>query len=331
MILKEVTISKIECLMKKFTIIFIIGVVFSYSLQSQNTEWLNYTNGDLVITVASEGIYMWIGTTGGLVKTNTVTGESIFYNKANSGLPENLVSSIALDAQGNKWIGTTGGVAKFDNDNWTVYNSSNSGLPYNMVLSIALDAQGNKWIGTTGGVAKFDDVNWTIYNTSNSGLPAASVSSIAIDAKGNKWFGTTVGVVKFDNINWTIYNRSNSGLPDDWVYSIKIDAQGNKWFGTWGGGIGVFNENGINLGIDDGMYNKSGDFILYPNPAKDMIAIKGLQACTIAIFNSTGKIVKSFKVLGTTTKIDISTLPGGLYVLQAMTKDGMEAKKFIKE
>ncbi len=54
------------------------------------------------------------------------------YNTSNSGLPDNYVSSIAIDGSGNKWIGTWhGGLAKFDGTNWTVYNTSNSGLPDN--------------------------------------------------------------------------------------------------------------------------------------------------------------------------------------------------------
>jgi ligand-binding sensor domain-containing protein len=49
--------------------------------------------------------------------------EWIVYNTSNSGLPDNSVSAIAIDAQGNKWIGTLGGLAKFDGSSWTVYNT----------------------------------------------------------------------------------------------------------------------------------------------------------------------------------------------------------------
>ena len=73
----------------------------------------------------------------------------LFIIQSNSGLPDNNVSSIAIDGSGNKWIGTWGGdLAKFDDTNWTVYNTSNSGLPNNHVSSIAIDGSGNKWIGT---------------------------------------------------------------------------------------------------------------------------------------------------------------------------------------
>jgi hypothetical protein len=167
--------------------------------------------------------------------------EWIIYNTSNSGLPENYVSAIAIDGQGNKWIGTARGLAKFDGLNWTVYNTSNSGLPYNNVYAIAIDGEGNKWIGTyVGGLAKFDGSSWTVYTTSNSGLPSDYVYAIAIDGQGNKWIGTSRGLAKFDGRNWTVYNTSNSGLLSNWVLAIAIDGQGNKWIGTGGGGLAKF-------------------------------------------------------------------------------------------
>ncbi len=169
------------------------------------------------------------------------------YNSENSGLPYDDVTSIAIDAQGNKWFGMSlGEVVKFDNVNWTVYNSTNSGLPDGdyFISSIVIDAQDNKWIGTYdwgrnddnddgGGLVKFDNTNWTIYDSSNTGFPNNSISEIAIDKVGNKWVGIhNGGVAKFDGTNWTIYNSINSDLPDNDISAIAIDALGNKWFST---------------------------------------------------------------------------------------------------
>jgi len=116
------------------------------------------------------------------------------YNTTNSGLPDNTVREIAIDASGNKWIGTNDGLAEFDGTNWTVYDTTNSGLPDNYVEAIAIDASGNKWIGTyDGGLAEFDGTNWTVYDTTNSGLPDNYVRAIAIDDLGNKWIGIDYG------------------------------------------------------------------------------------------------------------------------------------------
>jgi ligand-binding sensor domain-containing protein len=157
------------------------------------------------------------------------------YNTSNSGLPDNNVTSIAIDDSGNKWIATEGGLAKFDGTNWTVYTTSNSGLPSNYLTSILIDGSGNKWIGTSSGLAKFDGTNWTTYTTSNSGLPGNYLTSIFIDGSGNKWIGTSSGLAKFDGTNWTTYTTSNSGLPSNYTSSIAIDSSGNKWIGTSSG------------------------------------------------------------------------------------------------
>ncbi|MEJ5306048.1 MAG: T9SS type A sorting domain-containing protein [Ignavibacteria bacterium] len=136
--------------------LFLSFTIFPILSFSQNPEWINFTASNFVYAIALEGDYVWVGKWGGgLVRIDKRTGNMTFYTKA-SGLPNNNVSAIAIDGQGNKWIGTDGGgVAKFDGVNWTVYKRSNSGLPDNRVLAIAIDGQGNKWIGTGGGLAVY--------------------------------------------------------------------------------------------------------------------------------------------------------------------------------
>jgi sugar lactone lactonase YvrE len=250
-------------------ILILITTVFSVSFSQ---EWSVYLAGKQINCLADEGQYLWVGTTDGLVKLNKSTGEFIVYGKWNSKLPDNWVTAIAIDGQGNKWIGTFGGLVKFDGVNWTVYKESNSGLPDNRVCAIAIDGGGNKWIGTYGGgLAKFDGVNWTVYNTSNSGLPHNNVWLIAIDRRGNKWIGTGSllrgeGLAKFDGVNWSVYNTSNSGLPDNSVGAIAIDGEQNIWIGT---GEGLAKFDGFNWTV----YDTSNSEL--PSKAFSAIAIDG--------------------------------------------------------
>ncbi len=180
------------------------------------------------------------------------------YNSANSGMPYNLVSSIAIDDNGTVWIGllqyihtdfgdyTEGGLAKFDGTDWTLFDTSNSGLPYEGVSSVSIDGNGSVWMATESQwnwnlyyyydaeLVKFDGTTWTVYDTTNSGLPDNYINDIALDQSGIKWIGTDDGLAAFDGINWTIYNTSNSGLPDNGVGLIAIDANGTKWMGCAG-------------------------------------------------------------------------------------------------
>jgi len=171
------------------------------------------------------------------------------YNTSNSGLPDDTISSIALDKDGPMWLSGSqcNGVARFDGETWTTYEVSNSGLPSNCVFAIAVDNSGVKWFGTfgsgIGGIARFDGETWTVYNEDNSPLSYWDVDVIAIAPDGAKWFhvydsATGIGeVARFDDANWTIYDSANSGLPDEPVTSIGFDVDGSIWFGTSGGGM----------------------------------------------------------------------------------------------
>jgi ligand-binding sensor domain-containing protein len=168
-------------------------------------------------------------------------------------LPNNNITCITIDAAGNKWIGTgQNGLVMFDDTNWTVYNTSNSGLPSNLITCMTIDAAGNKWIGTEGGgLALFDDTNWTVYNTSNSGLPTNSFYSLTADENGNIWIATyDFGLVKFNRTDWIVFNSSNSGLPINTISDIAIDKNENVWIATYGGGLAVYKEGGV-VSVDD--------------------------------------------------------------------------------
>ncbi|HEX2869490.1 MAG TPA: two-component regulator propeller domain-containing protein [Ignavibacteriales bacterium] len=195
-----------------------------------------------------------------LIFSNVLFAQSsqwIIFNGANSRLPNNNVSSIAIDHQDLKWVGTDGyGLARFDGRNWTIYNSKNSGLSNDFVRVIFVDKYNNKWIGTRyGGLYKFDGTNWQNWNTSNSFLPSNWVASLVIDHNGVVWIGTgDNGLARLDLDNWTVYNKDNSPLPVNFVYALAADSVGNVWIGTNGGGL--IRYDGINWEIKN-KYNSN--------------------------------------------------------------------------
>jgi sugar lactone lactonase YvrE len=175
------------------------------------------------------------------------TAEWTVYNTANSGLPYNGVTGLAIDAQENVWIGTGrwggyegGGLARFDGTAWRVYSTANSPLPNDDNTGLAIDEQGNLWIGTEGGtLTKFDGENWMLYGRPTS---APQLASPCFDAQGNLWIGSWGGgLVKFDGVDdWTVYNTGNSGLPNNRAWATVFDGQGNLWIGTYGSGVAKF-------------------------------------------------------------------------------------------
>ncbi len=72
---------------------------------------------------------------------------------------------------------------------------------------------------------------------------------------------------------------------------------------------------------------------IYPNPTSDYLSISNLEninISTMSIIDTTGKTIK--KISSNFTKIDVSNLSQGLYILSIETKDGKKfAENFIKK
>ncbi|MBI4649593.1 MAG: T9SS type A sorting domain-containing protein, partial [Bacteroidia bacterium] len=82
-----------------------------------------------------------------------------------------------------------------------------------------------------------------------------------------------------------------------------------------------------------GIYEKliSESIKVYPNPANDKIEIDGLQAGKIELMNLQGQVIKKINVSSTKTRLDISKLSGGVYIMRIKTNDGIIMKKLVKE
>ena len=75
--------------------------------------------------------------------------------------------------------------------------------------------------------------------------------------------------------------------------------------------------------------------LLWPNPVKNILNIKtdflNQHFNQVDIINSTGVTISSKKIENENTKIDVSNLPTGTYILQISNKEGIYKQLFIKE
>ena len=165
----------------------------------------------------------------------------VIYDTINSGLPDNHVSSIAIDRGGNIWVGTdSAGIAKFDGTTWTIYDTSNSDMPSNKVTAISVDNNNVKWIGTDEGLVRMECLFWTVYNTTNTPLCQNAISAVEADAYGNVWVGTPrIGkecdddpscLVKFDGSGWTLFSGGWVTIKFN-VNSIDVQDSTHVWVG----------------------------------------------------------------------------------------------------
>ena len=81
---------------------------------------MTYVSQSLISSILI--LFLFLGCKESTESITQPNSEWIVYNTSNSGLPDGMVTSLAIDKNGNKWIGTGEGLAKFDGVNWTVYN-----------------------------------------------------------------------------------------------------------------------------------------------------------------------------------------------------------------
>jgi len=196
-----------------------------------------------------DGHTIWIGTYGGLARFDSRTGvfKSWSHNKSDpASLANDVVVSIARDAQGRLWVGTLDGLDRMEDDGkgFRHYKSSpdaSDSLSVNTIRSLLRDSRGDFWVGTSGGglyrylpaTDSFEKLRADPARV--DGLPTDYIFSIKEDSEGALWLGLwNFGVSKYDPV---ARRFTNYKLDDGRVYFINADEKGIVRAGTWGGGL----------------------------------------------------------------------------------------------
>ncbi|MBD3373661.1 T9SS type A sorting domain-containing protein [candidate division KSB1 bacterium] len=208
--------------------------VFINSAQAQ--QWKNYTNGSFVTALVDNDTHIWIGTNGGLVKIEKDSNQKSFINRANSGLPNNFINSLAFDKKGCLWIGTYSGLTSFDGQIWTHYNTTNSLLPSNYINELVVNKDNAIWLATKdAGIVRFDGETWVNYNKMNSDLPDNEIWAIAVDHDNNIWITVkNEGCIKFDGLTMTFFKEFAIDYSRK-IAPLVVDHDNTLWAGASGG------------------------------------------------------------------------------------------------
>lgn len=195
----------------------------------------------------SGGIAMWNG--------NTWTVYQHQATDANSFPSHNSVTSVIVDARGQKWFGTWGGGlnALAGISRWTRFTQTSQGLASNFISALAYSSDNRIWVasadeaGNGRGVSVLDykdtlsdtsDDVWTRYNSAN-GLPMDTVTTLL--ATGSQvWFGLTdfhgegygLAVFETGTGTWARYLMGAASLRSNRVTGIALDVDGSVWAGS---------------------------------------------------------------------------------------------------
>jgi hypothetical protein len=83
----------------------------------------------------------------------------------------------------------------------------------------------------------------------------------------------------------------------------------------------------LTVGIDN--VNKIG-VMTYPNPATQNInVVSDANISSISVYSVTGQFINRFQVNATSTSIDVSSMPSGMYVMEINTGNGVVKSKFV--
>lgn len=248
---------------KKISYFFLLSflVLSNYTLSQQNKllfENISLENGlshNAVYSITQDKTgFMWFATQDGL---NKYDGNNITVYKFNpndsSSLPNNNVSKVFEDKEGNIWVGTWGGgLCRFDpiKEKFVIYKynpANSSSISFNRVPVIFQSKNGDLWIGTAGGglnkYLKDKDAFETYkhFNDDDNSLSNNRIWDIAEDKSGNLWIATDEGLNKFNPITKT-FTRYIPDLSSNRIRSLLISSKGGFYVGGESG-LYLFNES----------------------------------------------------------------------------------------
>jgi hypothetical protein len=296
--------------------------------QDKQTRWfkLGTISSAFTMDYTADGNHLFVGNRNGVViriddinKVNFDTTEIVQYGaisdslsqvRIDNGIPSRVITGISVDKNDpNRVVVTTGG-----------YNNNN-----NVFLSEDALSDNPTWkeIGTF---------------TQNS-LPRMPVYAALINENNPDQIiiGTEFGIWATDNGSannptWTEQNggvAGEEGVPDVPVFSLyQVSRWANTGPSIYAGthGRGIFKTTSLTSGVKE-VKSEGYDNLMsiYPMPARNSVNVKwtGEVVDQLEVYSLNGELVAE----GEGQRLDVSSLPAGIYVIHATTTSGLKSAK----
>ena len=248
-----------------FILFFLLTGFF---LHAQN--WMNITYTNTVTAIERTGTTWWVGTTGGLMRYDTVDKSVTLFNRGSSELPANYINDLAVDDNGTVWVATKNGLARYEGGRQFSTFSFNSGFYSPHMFRVKNEKGKGLWVVTDSALCLLNGYDLKRYTVDSSGNKLDNVCFIypispygVIYAQNNlvkllnhsdkfsdfHYPGSAACGLAYDGLNqlfvvngsadggfyvqtsqWNFYNKNNSPLPDNQIYDLKNDAAMNVYF-----------------------------------------------------------------------------------------------------
>ena len=189
------------------------------SAAAVNAKFTHFRVGNRnVKSIQADGKYVWIGTSGGVIRYDTTSRDYKIYNNETDGILSNGVFHV--NKLGDRLIlGTYGGgmsVLDTATGQWRNYNIPD-GLADQFVYEVIEDKHGDVWIATWSGVNKIEDgdledpAKWEMFTVENTdgGLPNPWVYGVEEGQDGAMWFATEEGLARYQDGQWTNWQHED--------------------------------------------------------------------------------------------------------------------------
>ncbi|NQV01732.1 MAG: T9SS type A sorting domain-containing protein [Bacteroidia bacterium] len=199
-------------------------------------------------------------------------------------------------------------------------------MPQGLTASTSGNSVTTNWERATDAQTPSNGLSYNLY------IGTTSASPDVVSPNSNQTSGirhlASIGNANQDT-NWTITNL------EDGVYYWSVQAIDNGFMGSVFSPEESFTINAVAIGDPD-----AGKMIsLSPNPAHDYLDIRMPDAgswisdarCRIDILDAMGKTVKSVPVTGPYSKVDVSGLAPGLYMVRISSNAQVSVARLIKE
>jgi hypothetical protein len=194
---------------------------------SSSGKYVHYRVGNAnVKAILADGPIVWIGTSGGVIRYDTVSDQHRLFD-VRSGLLSNGVFHLSKIG-GRLAVGTYGGgLSLFDprTESWENYNIQH-GMADAFIYDVLQASNGDVWLATwsganriRGGALERRDA-WETFTVENTrgGLPNDWVYGLREGAKGDIWLATEGGLARFRHGQWAHWQHEDGlGAPYEQV------------------------------------------------------------------------------------------------------------------
>ena len=201
-----------------------------------NLSNLSTNTQDIVLSLETDGDYMWVGTyNNGLFKVNINNFSTVHYNsKFSESITLKKIYAICKDSNHNVWFGGIEG-------DLTVIRADNSveSYPIRNINALIEDNLGNIFAVGRNGVYKIDDTKkeFSLIEKTRSNVNSLAFSTLtAIGETSDNRFvlaSNGAGLIFYDpKRERTTKLNINSGLPSDIIQGLVIQDDNNIWAST---------------------------------------------------------------------------------------------------